>query len=260
MRELLDRQQNWIFLTPDTFNKGPAPADMFNKEDEPTGPSTGNSKVIENFWKEQDRQNGLGSPLSTRSRAVSEEKDTPALAPLSARDSEKGSLPNWNGLFNQKGTASDPLQSSDGIFGGLFNLNRPVEASPLSNGTLGLPGMTDSAKDPVDDFTKLLRGRSSSTLDRGYGSIRSLGDSPSDEMNPGSAKTLDDYSRAKLLGVTDRLPGSLANFGPNQSGLFQDPNAKILGEPALKPAYSAPPPTKYVQPQPTVLELPKRKF
>src|SRR5207249_5402942 len=126
--ELRDRQMNWIFLTPETFNKGPNPADMFDKQEEPAGPSAGNSKVIENFWKEQDHQNGIDSPLSARSRRKADDKDTPALAEpsgsLSPRLSQEDAALNWNGLFRQKEqkeTANRSLPPAEGIFGGLFN-------------------------------------------------------------------------------------------------------------------------------------------
>jgi len=144
LQELIDRQKNWIFLTPETFNNGPTPADMFDKEESSAGPPETSSKVIENFWKEQDRQSSLVSSPSTRPRRSRDEKDTPALSetsssPLSSTSPEKNGKLNWDGLFNPKGSANTALQPSPDIFKNLFN--RPAESSTILNGNPSSPAV-----------------------------------------------------------------------------------------------------------------------
>jgi hypothetical protein len=264
LEELIDRQKNWIFLTPETFNSGPTPEDMFSKEGDSAAHSGNSSRVIANFWKEQDRLNGLGAPSAgKRSRSAPEEKDSPAVldlssSSLSARRSERDSSLNWNGLFNQKGTLNGGLQAGQDIFNGLFD--GPTDASINSAGTWGSPTESGSRKDQTDDFTKLFRGRSSSPSSRGYDPINSLSDSTIEEIHPVTAKPVEDYARSKRPRLVDGLPRNIYGLTAAQPDPFDDPNAKLLGLSSSKPAYPQQTQPRYVQPQPAVLELPKRKF
>jgi hypothetical protein len=264
LEELIDRQKNWIFLTPETFNSGPTPEDMFSPEGDSAALSGNSSKVIANFWKEQDRLNGLGSPSSVkRSGSASDEKDSPAVLepssnPLSSRRSERDSSLNWNGLFNQKGTLNGGLQPRQDIFNGLFDGLGDTLLN--ATGSSGSPNASSSGKDQTDDFTKLFRGRSSSPSSRGYDPINSLSDSTIEEIHPVTAKTVEDYGRSKPPRLTDGLPRNLNGLTATQGESFDDPSAKLFGLSGSKPAHPQQTQPRYTQPQPAVLELPKRRF
>ena len=257
--ELIDRQKNWIFLTPESFNSGSTAEDMFSKEGGSTDHAGDSSGVIANFWKEQDRLNGLGAPSSVkRSRSAPEEKDSPAVldlssSPISTRRTERDSSLNWNGLFNQKGTLNGGPQPVQDIFSGLFDGSADAGAS-------GSPTASGLRKDQTDDFTRLFRGRSSSPSSRRYDAINSLSDSTGEEIQPVTAKTVEDYARSKQPRLMDGLPRNIYGLTAAQPDPFDDPSAKFLGLSSSKPAYPQQTQTRYVQPQPAVLELPKRKF
>jgi hypothetical protein len=195
-----------------------------------------------------------------RSQSALDEKDSPAVlfsSPLSARRSEKDSSLNWNGLFNHKGTVNGGPQPGQDIFNGLFD--GLTDASITSAGALGLPSANSSRKDQIDDFTKLLRGRSSSPSTRGYDPINSSSDSTVEEIHPVTARTVEDYSQSKVR-LVDGLPRNIYGLTVTRPDPFDDPNAKLLGLSSSKPAYLQQTQPRYLQPQPAVLELPKRKF
>jgi len=55
----------------------------------------------------------------------------------------------------------------------------------------------------------------------------------------------------------------LRNVGSTDPGRFSalsDPGARVLGPSSLAPAVAPPAGTPYIQPRPTVLEFPRRKF
>jgi hypothetical protein len=269
-QELLDRQKNWMFQTPETMKAEPTPEEMFGLEENPWSTrSKPSSRMLENFWKDKERKSPQKNPYSSPDRSESDtddkdkavlENSTSGILGTDARDqSRELSTLNWNSLFNEKGRSNGQNRDSKELIGGLFNQKNPSASSSLVSG-LETPEFKTPQKERDDDFFKILNPSASKTfLPARYDPINSAFDSTRRDINPVVGRTVEDFSAANPLGA---LSGLQANgFVPPglQPPAFDDLNARLRGQPSFKPAFEQSEP-RFLTPRPAVLEFPKRKF
>jgi hypothetical protein len=125
------------------------------------------------------------------------------------------------------------------------------------------PERTESQKAWAEEFRQLLEAPSGRLA------------SPSNPNDP--INLLDDASRQQINPVTGQLPGALPLVIERRDGLdplhrfsplerpkglspLPEANTRVLGSSSLSPAIVTPPQPALTPAQPTVLEIPKRKF
>lgn len=260
--EALDRKKNWIYARPEDTDRGQTMDEIFGLRGQ-GGPDKKPRTALENFFDSRSQK-----PARERTRESSDE---------------------WNRIDRKTDFGAKKFDSGfgrDELKEGKENvrLENPFDSARVLTAGFSMPGGffgTQSGQDRLNDFhnTGLNDSLSGSREDQNHrdkfrellavpGSVNPL--LPS--FDPINLQV--DTTRQALNPVTaprlGELPSSggdalnpLRNIGSTESSRFSalaDPGASVLGPSSLAPAVAPPAGTPYIQPKPTVLEFPRRKF
>ena len=268
LQDLIDKEKNWIFLTPqnvsgDNFGKDRKPEEMFNLRDEFDGNPKKSSKTLEDFWTQEERKPGSKSNKPGSSNA-GENHEQLLFGNASVADprnsAPKTESANWNSLFVQK-DKTDPTATSRELYGSPLNPNGNLPSALNSSGT-SLSEFSTKTKPAADEFLKLLKSPSMKLLANSPADpINSAADASDQDINPVVGRRLSDAAKGvKPLDSAALSKGNtfpLATFSP---GTLGDLNARLAEQANQRPAFAPSPESKPAAARPAVLELPRRKF
>jgi len=267
MKELLEKRNEWIFLTPeDYFASGLTDEKMFNlPEFGSDGEETKKKKPLERYYERLDRE-------SAKSRAATNPaEDSDRLSPRQIGEKQEGlkELVLWgqpsslsSGLSEMEqtvkrlshgdssafGTTADAASTARG-FSDLFGFGK-ADAGPT-------PEQTSAVEARMVEFKQLLDGRSLTPADSGAGGFNPLIGSPLAAPPTGASAGLNGFNG-------DNTRGGLSPLSPNPVSQTSFPGlptaAANFGSP---PSWQMTPPvpeTPQVTLPPPTFNIPKRKF
>ncbi len=266
LQQLLDRRRNWIFVTPEME---PSPfANSLEAAESAFESSLDRPKSVVERYLIQSNPNAGQSSSNTNS---SQESKTNS----AAQSNSNAGDPNPSAKSDPNANASYVIRTepfAEPVYSRASDTNSLGAAGPRSAlGDLSLANkrLWDSPIDrsplefaqPDDRIRQLLRPSSSFSGAAGARDpINLLRDSTRDELQPVTSPRLNDLantygSTARNLLGTPQTPAA-----PDSTRIpLDDPNVKFLGKSSLSPAILTPQPA-FVQPMPSVLEMPRRVF
>ena len=296
-KEAIDRQKNWIFVTPQNSNETPEALLGVRKEKILTEEKE--FKGVMQSYMEKDKKNGKDdkdkdertdrkNDQDSSSRTNSTEKSRDQLDPGQdearfglksdplpdplGREDKRARKDSKDREDNKDGSSRSGVQSvfsrgdgdsSTGRIASPFELER---SSFLSSGSSVPVKKTEEQKAWANEFKQMLEGRALPGEHRsgsGFGDPINapLQDASRQPMNPTVGSSGDFMRPSETRSSFDTLnrPGGME--GISRPATMSDMSTKMLGTSSLSPAVIAPPqPTVFVQPKPMVLEIPRRKF
>ncbi len=251
--EAYDRKKNWIYGPSGSLERLAVTDTAFGRAD--FGASSGKPRMaLESFLGDSDRpsRNRARDAVGDRPRLDSQMDFGPVVDRDSRMESEARSR--LNGSL-------DPMRTVTAGFslpGDFFAPSRGRE--PLSN--IQNPGPIEPLSNPYggpNTVGKLLAVPGSiNPLVPGFNPLNLVAGAPGQESSPASMQR---PAELPVPGTDVFNARRLADPTVNHSStLLADPSARLLTPSSLSPAVAAPSETLYVQPRPTVLEIPRRKF
>ncbi len=284
-QEAIDRKKNWIFVTPQNSTETPESllgvrkekefgedkefkgvmqsylekdnrkdkADKKNDKD-PSSRTNNTEKVRDELDPGQDdtrfglKSDPLPSPLERDDkRSRKDAKDREEKKDSSDRSGAPSVFTRMNG------------ESSTGSIAAPFELDR---SSFLSSGSSVPARKTEEQKAWADEFKQLLDGRPLVNERRsGLGDpINALNDATRQPLNPVVSNPGELSRPTENRNAFDSINRGAGMDGISRPAGLPELSTKMLGTSSLSPTVIAPQSQVYVQPRPTVLEIPRRKF
>ncbi len=264
LQQMLDRKRNWIFVTPEME---PSPfANSLETAGSAFDSSLSRPKSVMERYLIQSDPNAVQANSNTNSNR--ETKTNSAAQPNSSAND-----PNPSSKSDPNANASYVIRTepfAEPVYSRASDTNSLGAAGPRSAlGDLSLSSkrLWDSPLDrsplqfaqPDDRIRQLLRPSSSFSGAAGARDpINLLRDSTRDELQPVTSPRLNDLANTYGSTARNLLGAPETPTAPNRIPL-DDPNVKFLGKSSLSPAIVTPQPA-FVQPMPSVLEMPRRVF
>jgi len=248
----LDRKKNWAYVRSDDFNRTQTTDEMLGVRD--SGGSDKRPKsALERFFEDHGQK-----PIRARETPGEWNRISPKKDYGSSLDRGNRRETDADSRFDNPLDSTRRLAAGFAVPGDFFgNGQRADRANNYLNPRPENPfsSMRERQNRP-DTFRPLLVVPGSlNPLVPGFDPINLQVDTTRQELNPVTAPRL-----GELPGVGGEALNLPRSFGLNRSGLPGNQSASVLGPSSLSPAVAAPSETPYVQPQPTVLEFPRRKF
>ena len=235
-KELKDRRDNWMFMSPEDLTSGPTLEEIFHlREYGPDGQEKKKESALERFLEKSDRK-------GNRAKDKGSSKDNNPLGlrkPTDERDEKDESLP-------------DAVQESEQRLKKLFEANPAINPQLLPSAPsafsdvfgLGnaLPERTPQQKARMDDFKQFLQARPPAVSD----SLNSLGGVMDSRLSPPAG--LDNFSAPSRRDAAPSVMGTIGS--PFSSGGL--PDLKGLGaqnQQRIEPVKIAPPTPVFTAPQ-----------
>ncbi len=285
-KRALDRQKNWIFVTPDTdpttttaeaMRVRAAEGDRTEKDDKGvmetylekgirSRTSSGNSRTnkagaTRDAREKTDRYGAKTDRYDIR-RDADPLRDGDSLKENEERGSRTNSEPGGTFSFDKKQVESVLARvPGEELNNSLLppDFNRQSGFNPP--GALR-PEKTEEQRARADDFKQLLdpRAARSASVRGATDPINLLDDTTRQQVNPVVGQNLEAFRPAERRNPLEPVNKFDAQNRFAPLNLLNDLNARMLGSSSLSPAALAPPPTALPPPQPAVLEIPKRKL
>ncbi len=271
LKELLDKQRNWIFLRPEDWKQSSTADDLLNpdKTDRP-GREGKNSQVLERFFsapepKKRSSNSQAPAPDPVFERGSQELRST---SPLRFGRETGKSLDNksgfsWDRWFNQNESANPSGRNKDAP-SGLFD---SLDSNPSANlpNTRGSPEKTraqQAQEARADSFKKLLERPTPQSVIAGEKDlINSAVDTTRQPLNPVLGASWEDYTRSvKGLDPLNPFPGNGPGARNSRSLFGDDLAARILGKGGYSSPVITPTPNLPTVAKPASFEFPARKF
>jgi hypothetical protein len=260
--EAFDRKKNWVYARPEDTDRGQTVDEIFGHREQ-GGPDRKTKTALESFF--EDR---IQKPARERPRENSGEwNKADGKSEFGAKNFDPGFGRDGLEESNANTRLDKPFDSTRALTAG-FSVPGGFFGTPQGQDRLNdfrTTGLNDSLSGSRDDqnhrdkFRALLTVPGSvNPLVRNFDPINLQVDTTRQAWNPVTAPRLGELP----TGGGDAL-NPLRNVGSAGSGGFgplADPGAKVLGPSSLAPAVAPLPETPYLQPKPSVLEFPRRKF
>jgi hypothetical protein len=247
VKEMLERQKDWVFMSPEEMTTGPTAEEIFGlREFDADGQEKEKLSPIERFLKKLDKNNNPDAKRSARKEeaALKElnamSKPAEAEGPAEVLASEK----KIRDFFEAEAAAKPKAPAGASVFSDIFGLDKGAA-----------PEQTPVDRDRTRKSWDELYGSQSSSVSGSdpFKSLTTLGDMPSPLVRPASA--LDAWpSAGQPAGVSSWGGG----FNPASPAVVPDLSPKTWN---VTPAV-APPPPRYEPPKPptpaSVFDFPRR--
>jgi hypothetical protein len=274
LQELIEQRRNWIFVTPkmalENMNEqltGKKNNDFYALDNGNSSLTTKPKTAVERFL--NPKENSAGNIDRPRKDEADANHDSySSLQPASSlgsmtkpgRSDAKTDLQNGNRSIDAVPGRVSP-NSIPGILGNFSGTTDPMIGRGLDN--LLNNRSTDQAiilqKQAREEIRQWLHPEEAGLPITGPNDpINMFPDLTRREMQPVTAKTVEDFASSKKL--NPYAPGQDATSMYLRSGLMDDYVERSGGQSSLTPAVVAPSSSAYVAPQPSTLEIPKRKF
>ncbi|HYT60573.1 MAG TPA: hypothetical protein VEL06_10395 [Haliangiales bacterium] len=249
--EAFDRKKNWIYLRSEDDNRTETMDNLFESRG-----SSESDKRPKGALEEYLEDRGQKSPHNRARETAGQWKGL-------ARDHDYAFDQEIMPQTNAHSQIENPFDSSRTLRAGFALPGNWLATSP-GQGRLNdfhNPGWNDSLSSTQDGRNRSDAIRKLLAIPGGINplvpSFSPINLQVSGELNPAAAQRpgeLPEFDGDSLNPL--RSVGTAAS----RSGPLTDPSAHVLGPSSLSPAVAAPTETHYVQPKPTVLEFPRRKF
>ncbi|MCL5098098.1 MAG: hypothetical protein M1608_11345 [Candidatus Omnitrophica bacterium] len=269
LQEFIDRQKNWIYVTPDMLNETSTPDEAFNvREIRLDGREDDSKKTITRYLEKHERdQSTRTNDLQSKTEDYDSQKPKPDSTVLSPAGSEPSGA-----LYRSESGLSNKLEMNRWFSAPSAPWGN-IPGNPLGSfDTMSSPslvpagGYSDRARElqiQADErFERLLRpGDVGSPLNRNPDMINLFGDSTAKDLQPvTSGSGADLLKSTPAANPLNPLSGIGNPNRPLQSGILEDLNKGAFGSSSLSPALDLPSKPQSVQPMPTFPGVPLRKF
>ena len=255
--EAVDQKKNWVYVRSEDVNRSQTADEVFGVRD-PNGAGDKPRTTLEKFFDDRGQK-----PLRDRNRDSREARSrSTAIGDFqSSFDRDGHSATNVIARYNNPLDSTRPLTAGFSFpssgWGSPQDQGRSDDLRKMTPGESlsGMPG----AQTRGDDFRKLLAvPGSANPLVPAIDPINLGMDATRRELNPVTAQRAGEFPAVggDALNPLRSVPTSASDH-PN---LLDGLGARTLGTSSLSPAVSAPAEFPLLQPKPTVLEFPRRKF
>jgi hypothetical protein len=245
MQEMIDRQRNWAFMTPETaFVQQP---DLTLDPEAALAANDPNPKRAVETYLDNQNQPDRQSPGSPSRRPGS-----------SAFSSNPGELDDLRSEFSRSVSGNPPMNNPVplGLFASPFERAMSGNVTPSALSPVIYPSTssaTSSDSGANESLTSTLKPkRLVSPL---QDPINLLPDLTSESIQPVIGIRKSDAAHDSILGI-DAANMASGGRGRNQDAL----TTRVLGPSSLAPAIAPFDPNRVISPPPVILEIPKRKF